>query len=67
MENRFQDGGHSGQLGFPIEIIFTIFYLQDTPILPIKFRVNGPFGSGEEALNLMVAIMDFQSENFSKF
>ena len=39
----FQDGGH---LGFPIRIILATFDLQVTLILPMKFRVNWPFGSG---------------------
>ena len=45
----FQDGGHGGHLGFPIGTILAIFDLQVTPMLPSKFRVNWPFGSGEEA------------------
>ena len=39
----FQDGGH---FGFPIRIIFATFDLQVTSKLPMKFRVNCPFGSG---------------------
>ena len=38
-------GGH---LGFPIGTILAIFDLQVTPMLPTKFGVNWPFGSGEE-------------------
>ena len=38
-------------LDFRIRIILAIFDLQVTPILPIKFRVNGPFYSGEEVQN----------------
>ena len=45
----FQDGCHSGQLGFPIGTILAIFDLQVTEMLPTKFQVNWPFGSGEEA------------------
>ena len=45
----FQDGGHGGHLGFPISTIIAIFYLQVTLMLPSKFGVNWPFGSGEEA------------------
>ena len=30
-----------------IRKILAIFDLQVTPLLPIKFRVNGPFYSGE--------------------
>ena len=44
----FKDGGH---LGFRIGTILAIFYLQVTPMLPSKFGVNWPFGSGEEAKN----------------
>ena len=44
----FQDGGH---LGFPIGMILAIFDLQDTPMLPSKFGVNWPLGSGDEEKN----------------
>ena len=44
----FQDGGHGSHLGFPIGMILAIFYLQVTPIVPIKFRVNWPFDSAED-------------------
>ena len=44
----FQDGGH---LGFPIGTILAIFDLQVTLMLPSRFGVNWPFGSGEEAKN----------------
>ena len=44
----FQDGGH---LGFPIRTILATFDLQVTSILPRKFRVNFPFGSGEKVQN----------------
>ena len=44
----FQDGCHSLNLGFPIATIWAIFYLQVTPMLPTKFRVNWPFSSEEE-------------------
>ena len=44
----FQDGHHGGHLGFLIETILSTFDLQVTPMLPTKFRVNWPFGSGEE-------------------
>ena len=47
----FQDGRHGGHLGFPIGTILSIFDLQVTPMLPSKFGVNWPFGSGEEAKN----------------
>ena len=32
-------------LGFPITMILATFDLQITSILPMKFRVNWPFGS----------------------
>ena len=44
----FQDGRYSRNLGFPIATIWAIFYLQVTPMLPTKFRVNWPFISEEE-------------------
>ena len=47
----FQDGGHSGHLGFPISTILATFYLQVTLMVPSKFGVNWPFSSGEEAKN----------------
>ena len=47
----FQDGGHGSHLGFPIGTILPIYDLQVTPMLPSKFGVNWPFGSGEEAKN----------------
>ena len=47
----FQDGCHGGHLGFPIGTVLAIFYLHVTPMLPSKFGVNWPFGSGEEAKN----------------
>ena len=43
----FQDGGRGGHLGFLIETILAIFHLKLALILPTKFRVNWPFGSGE--------------------
>ena len=47
----FQDGHHDSHLGFPINTILAIFDLQASPMLPTKFGVNWPFGSGEEAKN----------------
>ena len=35
---------------FTIGMILAIFDLQVTPMLPTKFGVNWPFGSGEEAI-----------------
>ena len=46
-----QDGGYSYQLGFWIETISAIFNLHVIPMLPTKFQVNWPFGSGEEKKN----------------
>ena len=43
----FQDGFHGCHLGFPIGMILAIFDVPVTTILPIKFGVNWPFGSGE--------------------
>ena len=45
----FQDGGHGGHLGYYIGTTLAIIALQDTLMLPTKFKVNWPFGSGEEA------------------
>ena len=54
----FQDGGH---LGFPIGTILAIFDLQVTLMVPSKFGVKWPFGSGEEAKNrFSIAIFDLQ-------
>ena len=36
----FQDGGHGGHLGFRIRTTLAIFDLQDTLMLPTKFRVK---------------------------
>ena len=47
----FQDGCHGGHLGFPICTLLAIFDLKVTLMLPSKFGVNWPFGSGEEAKN----------------
>ena len=38
-------------LGFPICLILAIFDQQVTLMLPTKFGVNKPFGSGEEVKN----------------
>ena len=43
----FQDGGHGCHLGFPISTILATSDLQVTLMLPSKFGVNWPFGSGE--------------------
>ena len=45
----FQNSNHSGYLGFPIGVIFAIFNLLVTLMLPTKFQVKGPFGSEEKA------------------
>ena len=50
-------GGH---LGFPIGMIFAIFDLKVTPMLPTKFQLSRHFGSEEE----VTAILDFRSECF---
>ena len=41
----FQDGGH---VGFSMETVLAIFDLHVGPLIPIRFPVNWPFGSGEE-------------------
>ena len=51
MKKRFQDGGHGGHLGFPIQPILAIFDLQVTLMLPTELQFNLPFCSGEEAKN----------------
>ena len=50
-EKHFQDGGNGSHLGFQIGKILADFYLQVTLMLPNKFQVNWPFGSGEKAKN----------------
>ena len=59
----FQDGCH---LGFLIRMILAIFDLQVNLILPNKFLVKWPSGSGEDVQKIykMMAILDFQSEWF---
>ena len=47
----FQDGRNGGHLGFPIRMILAIFDLQVIRMLPTKFQVNWPSGSGEQANN----------------
>ena len=61
-----QDGGH---LGYPIGTILAIFDLQVTTMLPSKFGVKWPFGSGEAKISFskmmaMAAILDFRLEQF---
>ena len=68
----FQDGGH-GCFGFPIDTILAIFDLQVTLMVPSKFGVNWPFGSGEEAKNRFSRWMPWRpswisdQNNFSYF
>ena len=47
----FQDGCHGGHFGFLIGTNLAIFVLQVTLMLPTLFKVNKPFGSGEEVKN----------------
>ena len=47
----FQEGCYGSHLGFPIGMILATFDLQVTQMLPSKFGVNWPFGSGEESKN----------------
>ena len=44
----FQDYGHCGHLGFPSGKSLAVFDQQVTPVLPTRFQVSWPFGSGEE-------------------
>ena len=46
-----QDSGHGSHLGLPIGTILAVFARQVTPMLPTRFQVSWPFGSGEEAKN----------------
>ena len=48
----FQDGRQGDHLGFPNRTNLTIFDLQVPIMLPTKFQVNWPFGSGEEVKNI---------------
>ena len=47
----FKNGRHGGHLGFLIGRILDNFDLQVALILPTKYRVNRPSGSGEKAQN----------------
>ena len=47
----FQDGCHGCHFGFQTGTILANFDLQVTLMLPTKFQVNKPFGSGDEAKN----------------
>ena len=64
---KFQDGHHGGQLGFPIGMIIATFDLQVTPMLPSKFGVNWPFGSGEEAKNRFSRWRPSQISDWNEF
>ena len=61
----FQDGHCGGHLGFQTEWILAIFDLQVTMILPTKFPVSWPFGSGDKgqhgfSMATVAAILDFR-------
>ena len=45
----FKDGDHGGHLVVLNETILAIFDVQVTQMLPTKFQIRWPFGSGEEA------------------
>ena len=47
----FKDGGLGSHLEFLIATILAFSDVQVTPILPTRFQVNWPFGSGVEAKN----------------
>ena len=51
----FQNSDHVCHLGFPIQTILAIFYLQVTPMLPTKFHVSLLFISGEETKNRFIS------------
>ena len=51
---------HGGHLGFPIGMILATFDLKVTLMLPSKFGVNWPFGSGEEAKNRFSRLWPWQ-------
>ena len=51
LKKDFQDGHLGNHLGLRIVTILVIFDLQVTTLLPTKFQVNWPLGSGEEAKN----------------
>ena len=64
----FQDGHLDGHLWFLVGTILAIYDLHVILMLPTKFQVDWPFGSGEEAKKLIfnmattAAIFDFQSK-----
>ena len=65
----FQDSRHGGHLGFTISMILAIFDLQVPQMLPTKFQVNWPFGSGEEVKKIfkmaaMAPILVLRSARF---
>ena len=62
----FQDGCHGGHLGFPFRTILAIFDLPVTPMLPNKFWVSWPFGSGEEAKNRFFLFLTLAAILFSR-
>ena len=47
MQNRFPIYRPLRHLAFLIGTLFALFYLQVALMLPLKFQVNWPFGSGE--------------------
>ena len=53
-QNEFSYYDHDGHPGFPIETILAIFALQDTQMLPTKFQVDWPFGSGVKWKNIFL-------------
>ena len=67
MKNRFARLSHGGHLGFAMRR-FYFFCLQVNLMLPSKFRVIWPFGSGEEVkkkifkMAAIAAVLDFRSE-----
>ena len=52
VQNRFPRQQPWRHLGFLFGTILALFYQQVTQMVPTKFGVSWPFGSGEEAKNI---------------
>ena len=60
----FQVGRQCGHLRFPIGMMFAIFDLQVTPMLPTKFRFRRRSEKKTFKMAAMAAILDFRPERF---
>ena len=60
----FQHGRHGSHLWFLIGMILAVFDLQVTQMLPTKFWVNWPFGSGEEVKNRFSRWLPWRPSSF---